>query len=272
MEPDVQFEDLRIDLPDYVKPGGGTSSQPFSRSSHNLFRPEDLGSSGNGDGTRTDYFKRHLVRIFHEIGKPVPYRFTDARGGKRSMDGGCLKFVGPKGQDVAEFILADSYIAAVRPKLALLREFPEPTSVAADIEKVARDPNLTETQRTQLINARVGQGEFRRGVLERWNNRCALTGCDLAAVVRASHIVPWRDASNAERLSPANGLPLVATVDALFDAGLISFDDDGVVLFARRLNAEHQKLVVDKRLRGELNGEICNYLARHRRANGFPAK
>ncbi|MGO7165362.1 HNH endonuclease, partial [Rhizobium johnstonii] len=64
-------------------------------------------------------------------------------------------------------------------------------------------------------------------MLAQWHGRCAVTSCNLPAVLRASHIVPWREASNAERLDPENGLPLVATLDALFDVGLISFDDQG---------------------------------------------
>ncbi|WP_449429673.1 HNH endonuclease [Rhodanobacter umsongensis] len=43
----------------------------------------------------------------------------------------------------------------------------------------------------------------------------------------ASHIKPWREASNAERLSGCNGLLLSPHVDALFDEQFITFDDDG---------------------------------------------
>jgi putative restriction endonuclease len=39
-------------------------------------------------------------------------------------------------------------------------------------------------------------------------------------MLRASHIKPWSDCSNRERLDPLNGLLLVAHIDALFDNGL----------------------------------------------------
>ncbi|QGQ27026.1 HNH endonuclease [Gimesia benthica] len=77
----------------------------------------------------------------------------------------------------------------------------------------------TSTTKEQLILARVGQGQFRKGVLALWNDRCAVTGTTFA--VRASHIKPWRDCSDDERIDPNNGLPLVATLDALFDSYLI---------------------------------------------------
>lgn len=52
------------------------------------------------------------------------------------------------------------------------------------------------------------------------------------ALLRTSHIKPWRDGTNAERLDGDNGLLLAPHVDALFDAGLPSFTDDGDVLTA----------------------------------------
>ena len=45
-----------------------------------------------------------------------------------------------------------------------------------------------------------------------------------------SHIKPWREANNEERLHGANGLLLTPTADHLFDRGFVSLDDDGEVL------------------------------------------
>lgn len=54
-------------------------------------------------------------------------------------------------------------------------------------------------------------------------------------MLRASHIRPWRDSSNGERLDPSNGLLLAAHLDALFDSHLITFDDSGNLLVARKI-------------------------------------
>lgn len=190
------------------------------------------------------------------------------------MDAGCLKFVGPDVQNVAEFVLQSGYIVAVEPKSALLAEYAEHSGVANDIRDIQNDTTIRETtRRQQLIDARIGQGAFRNRVLELWNNRCALTGCDLLAVIRASHIVPWSEATNDERLDRNNGLPLVATIDALFDAGLISFDDTGAVLFARKLGAEHRELISGReKLLRPLSPATRSYLARHRQNHGFVLK
>ena len=88
---------------------------------------------------------------------------------------------------------------------------------------------LEETEREAIIMARVGQGIFRKRLLEAWGSRCSVTGVALLPVLVASHIKPWMAATNEERLDPANGLLLVGTLDRLFDTGLITFEDDGAV-------------------------------------------
>ena len=86
--------------------------------------------------------------------------------------------------------------------------------------------SLPSTEREQVTRARVGQGRFRDSLLKFWQG-CAVTGVNRADLIRASHIKPWRLSDNAERLDPHNGLLLLPQYDHLFDAGYISFDDDG---------------------------------------------
>ncbi|MDR5727945.1 MAG: EVE domain-containing protein [Terriglobia bacterium] len=50
----------------------------------------------------------------------------------------------------------------------------------------------TATKRKQYIDARRGQGQFRRDLMRRWNGACAVTGIKFGAVLRASHIKPVR--------------------------------------------------------------------------------
>lgn len=101
----------------------------------------------------------------------------------------------------------------------------------------AKQTFLTTTEREALVQARIGQGPFRVALLQYWGT-CAVSGVSEPAVLRASHIKPWRDASNPERLDPANGLLLAAHLDALFDAGLITFDGAGQIRISLLLAAE----------------------------------
>jgi len=91
--------------------------------------------------------------------------------------------------------------------------------------------DIPQTIRTALIQARVGQGLFKSRVFQ-LEKVCRLTFVTNPAHLIASHIKPWREASNEERLSGANGLMLTPTADHLFDRGFISFDDSGDVLIA----------------------------------------
>jgi len=81
---------------------------------------------------------------------------------------------------------------------------------------------LNGTEREALIKARRGQGTFRRNVA-RVEHSCRLTRVNNPVYLLASHIKPWRHASNDERLSGHNGLMLAPQADYLFDRGFISF-------------------------------------------------
>lgn len=101
--------------------------------------------------------------------------------------------------------------------------------------ETAHLPRVTEVER--LTIERVGQGLYRAALLDYWQGRCAVTGLDVAPLLRASHIKPWAScASDDERLDVFNGLMLAPHVDALFDGGWISFADDGALLVSSALS------------------------------------
>ena len=127
----------------------------------------------------------------------------------------------------------------------------------------ADDP-LTEKERLQA--ARIGQGDFRATLIVAWEGKCPLAGVDHLPLLRASHIKPWRYSTNAERLDPFNGLLLAVHVDALFDRGLISFEDDGTLLISSTLsqdNLDRLGIVRGARISG-LDARHAAYLADHR--------
>lgn len=137
-------------------------------------------------------------------------------------------------------------------------------SLLQDIEDIKKEIT-EETTRKALIEARIGQGQFRDEVMTQWGYACAFTGCKTPGALRASHIKPWKDCSNDERLDRANGLILVANLDALFDRYLISFEDGGQMRVSAQLSKEEQKLLGVRAgcLRKELNEKQCSYLAHH---------
>ncbi|KJV30047.1 HNH endonuclease [Luteibacter yeojuensis] len=137
--------------------------------------------------------------------------------------------------------------------------------IVDDIIRLANDPKLGPTDRLQLSKARIGQGIYRKRVLA-LEPICRVTGATTPALLRASHIKPWRASTNAERLDGANGLMLSPHIDVLFDRHLISFQDDGSLLLSQRLDKDVRskwhvsRAIIEK----TFNRQQCAYLAMHR--------
>ena len=148
----------------------------------------------------------------------------------------------------------------------------DPVSIEEEIEQhlssFAHEP---ETTRQAVIEARRGQGPFRQTLKKLWRSRCAATPCNIIGILQASHIKPWREASNRQRLDPFNGLLLTPNLHAAFDSGLISFRDDGNILLSQSLtpaNAEAIGLHSGMCLH-QVFSENKLYLDYHRRLHGF---
>jgi hypothetical protein len=121
------------------------------------------------------------------------------------------------------------------------------------------------TTRTQLIEARLGQGAYRASLLKSWDGKCAVLGLSQPEMLRASHIQPWSDCNDKERLDPNNGLLLSAHLDALFDEFLITFDAEGRMIVARQLSQQADLLkLLGGGLRKRPRPEQARYLAIHR--------
>ena len=129
----------------------------------------------------------------------------------------------------------------------------------------AGDEDDKATTRLTMAQARLGQGQFRDAFMARWGDRCAVTGLTCPELLRASHVKPWKSSSHRQRLDPNNGLLLAAHLDALFDKGLISFDDRGEMLLSSRVQTdERTQLSLPKRLRIAPDAALRAYLLHHR--------
>lgn len=141
-----------------------------------------------------------------------------------------------------------------------------PNEPLAEFERLVREaPSTTEVER--LRKERIGQDVFRRALLNYWEDACAVTGVKNSTLLRASHIIPWaRCESDEERLNVHNGLLLVATLDAAFDAGLVSFTDDGSILISGKLSvADQVSSGIGKHMRlTRMHDEVRKRLAWHR--------
>ena len=145
------------------------------------------------------------------------------------------------------------------------------TAVQSPSELALPDTAIVEagiagpTFREQIVRARRGQGVFRANVLLR-EESCRVTGVSEPRHLKASHIKPWRDATDAERLDGANGLLLSPHIDHLFDEGYITFSSSQELIIVPEVR---NKLLdawgIDAGVRvGEFSGEQNAYLDYHR--------
>lgn len=132
----------------------------------------------------------------------------------------------------------------------------------SDIEDILNDASVGETERLNLLKARLGQGRFRQRLIGYWKY-CAVTRYSDPNFLIASHIKPWRAASNTERLCQFNGLLLVPNLDAAFDKGFITFDTSGLIAISPQFS-EPEKLGIFDGMHVNLTASHQPYMDFHR--------
>ena len=123
---------------------------------------------------------------------------------------------------------------------------------------------VNTTQKSE-IETRIGQGKYRKEIIKLWG-MCSLSKYSKTDFLIASHIKPWKESSDTERVDPYNGLLLKPNIDKLFDSGYITFEDNGNIVLSELLaktDFEHMGISHDMKL-----FKICTehkpYLAFHR--------
>ncbi|WP_397382239.1 HNH endonuclease [Prosthecobacter sp.] len=137
---------------------------------------------------------------------------------------------------------------------------------AAEVAKLDANPPST-TEVLALVKQRRGQDLFRQALMDYWGGACAITGIDVPELLRASHAKPWaRCETDQERLNAFNGFLLCSHIDALFDCGLMTFDELGTAVFSPRLDIEIlTRLAINQPIKLRwLTAEHSPFLAWHR--------
>ncbi len=125
--------------------------------------------------------------------------------------------------------------------------------------------DIGSTMKEQLVASRRGQGVFKKNV--RLNEKkCRVTGVTDERVLIASHIKPWSESNDFEKLHGCNGLLLSPHVDKLFDKGFISFSDQGELLLSPKMGPSVLAAwgIAFPLNVGPFLPEQCAFLAHHR--------
>lgn len=108
----------------------------------------------------------------------------------------------------------------------------DPTAAAIDVAQTeaedsgAFDSTDQQDERDRVMASivrRRGQRKFRNALLDAYNRTCAITGCQLEAILEAAHIFGYKgDQTNV----CSNGLLLRADIHTLFDLKMIAVNPD----------------------------------------------
>ena len=134
-------------------------------------------------------------------------------------------------------------------------------------QRIIETSSVPETTRKALVQARRGQGLFKQRV-SNIENACRITHVDNINHLIASHIKPWRESNDDERLSEGNGLLLTPSIDHLFDRGFITFANDGELIvspIADSLSLNRMGVITDQEINvGKFNSDQRYFLNYHR--------
>lgn len=107
-------------------------------------------------------------------------------------------------------------------------------------ERISKDKALSEKVKSTLINSRIGQGDYRKKLLEECPC-CPFTMVTDERLLVASHIKPWVLSNDKEKVDSKNGFMFTPTFDRLFDRGFISFEDDKTLIVSPWISPMNQK-------------------------------
>jgi hypothetical protein len=224
----------------------------------------EYGIEGGGKAMKiaVENFEGRIYRVLTSVGMGAYLHATSSLHDLGMKDVLADSLYGKDGYD-SWFVTTPEMLVENTPKLEIARDLGG--EILSDLEALS---TLPETERQSLALCRVGQGEFRAQLVSYWNC-CAVTGASCIPLLKASHIKPWRESSNKERLDVFNGLLLSPNIDAAFDTGYITFDSQGKIVLSNAIaGAPAFQLHINAKLR--INQKLLRpehevYLEHHRR-------
>ena len=138
------------------------------------------------------------------------------------------------------------------------------TERARTLSSEINDLHLRGMDTDAVVKVRINQGVFRDRLLQKYSHCCLCNVSNIDLLI-ASHIKPWKDSEEDERLDMDNGFLLCPNHDKLFDNGFISFDNTGSIIVSEKLdqvNCVYMNVQSDMKI--DINNGNKKYLEYHR--------
>jgi putative restriction endonuclease len=226
---------------------------------YNNFLDDDLlfwdGEKGHGSDDRITSASRNgeEIHLFYRDHRLTPFTYY----GKVVMVR-CQRFTEQPSAFVFNVVALAGKLASFEPMQ--LAEEPVDYAVLSEAGMNSIDRAVTTKSRG------IAQRLFRGNLLRLWQGSCAVTSVQEPRVLRSGHIKPWAESNVQEKVDHFNGLLLIPNLDALFNEGLISFQNDGHILVSQDWRADDKRrmhIAPELRLR-TVHSESCRYLEYHR--------
>ncbi|MEI2260238.1 HNH endonuclease [Stenotrophomonas indicatrix] len=169
-----------------------------------------------------------ILVVFQMMGKGRPYRYL----GRFMCQSSYVQPGTPDREGRARSAIVFR-LRSLEASLGLAASETDQVEIEAAIEGVGATSTRRETE------VRTKQRLFRERLIG-VEKGCRLTGIEDLRFLRASHIKPWADCTNSERVDGENGLLLAPHADMLFDRGWISFSSSGLLLVSNGLPSDVQ--------------------------------
>ena len=152
------------------------------------------------------------------------------------------------------------------------------------VSALTHDPASAGDVYTRVRSRGIKQIIFRDALLKAYSRRCAFTEIAAPEALEACHIVPWSQASPAERLDVRNGLLLNSFHHKLFDCGYITLTADHLIVYYDPDGEKRSYSELERRLTLELHGKLMhvphrltlrpdsNCIAKHHKIAGWEAE
>ncbi|MCT6929630.1 MAG: HNH endonuclease [Lysinibacillus fusiformis] len=119
------------------------------------------------------------------------------------------------------------------------------------------------SEKQYLRKVRATQGKFRESLLKD-SSVCKVCGMNIPDLLVASHIKPWKDSNDNERIDFYNGLLLCPAHNAAFDSGYISFDSEGIIIISNLLDKNNIDLLgLREKIKIQLEPRHLEYMTWH---------
>lgn len=135
----------------------------------------------------------------------------------------------------------------------------------AEVDSILRKNDFTASEKDAIVKVRVGQGYFKKMLLEKYEGKCCICNLSNRDLLIGSHIKEWKDSDFKEKCDVNNGLLLCSLHDSLFDKHLISFDNNGNIIISEKLSLEDRKILeITQNIKIDINEKMEYYMAYHR--------